>query len=94
VPTYRTGLQALRARILDLHGTLLFDVEGYLETLGDDENGFANWRFRIALPHKTLPIPRGTNCVLVLENGRKGNCYVSAISSDSLTTLIGAGDLK
>jgi hypothetical protein len=93
VPTYRTGLQALRARILDQHGTLLFDVEGYLETL-TDENGFTSWWFRFELPDKKLPIPKGTVCLLLLENGRKGNCYVSAISSDLLTTLRGAGELK
>jgi hypothetical protein len=94
VPTYQTGMQAFRARILDLHGTLLLDdVEGLLEML-TDKNGFTSWWFRFELPDKKLPIPKGTNCMLLLENGRKGKCYVSAISSDFFTTLRGAGELK
>ena len=87
-------MQALRARILDLHGTLLLDgVEGFLEML-TDENGFTSWWFRFELPDKKPPIPKGTVCMLLLENGRIGNCYVSAISADFSTILRGAGELK
>jgi hypothetical protein len=93
MPFYRAGPQALRARILDQHGTLLFDVEGYLE-MPADKNGALHWRFQIELPDKELPIPPGTRCMLLLENGRKGKCYVSEISRDYSTTLRGAGELK
>jgi hypothetical protein len=94
VSIYSTGPQALRARILDLHGTLLFDeVEGYLEMLAG-KDGAESWRFRIELPDKKLPLPSGVACVLVLENGRRGKCYVLRAPPDFSTMLRGAGDLK
>ena len=93
MPIYRTGPQALRARILDLHGTLLFDVEGYLG-IPASENEVESWRFQIELPDKKLPISAGTGFMLLLENGRKGKCYFSEISRDYLTTLRGTGELK
>jgi hypothetical protein len=107
MPIYRTGpkqaksktkgklrMRPFRARILDLHGTLLFDeVEGYLEMLAG-KDGAESWRFRIELPDKKLPLPSEMACVLVLENGRKGKCFALRIPPDFSTMLRGAGDLK
>jgi hypothetical protein len=86
-------MQPASGRILDRKGALLLDgVDGSLEVI-TDENGFKSWFFHFDLPADKLPIPPRKECSLFLDDGRKGDCYISSISPDFTTTLRGTGVL-